>query len=545
MEHRPADSPDAQAARELLAGLIEQGRLMDVVGVFEAIQADFPSDPVLATMQAQVYLRLGRNEQAAALAAQALRLDPDDPTAARVLGFAHRIRGNHGEAAKAFMALHRRSPDLTDVASLLMEETAAAHGLDAARPIFEQAFSRSHDRSLAMSWAKVQFAAGRDTGLPAGAVAAEVMSVPAWVARAGQKLDVVGERETTPFQAPPIFGETSEPGPKLNVPGYVIYATSLSGATIFSRSGFILMPDGAILSDAFSDERFGRFMLFPHDKTVVAHKGGRVLLDTGQDPPGEIEAGIMLSGWASDQFGHWVPEYLCRLSYLNRHHRFENLPIIVDAGMPPQHLEFLRLLVDNPIVEIPVGGALKVGELIVASPSTWFPVHMAPGHPVPSQNQGGFSTEGFRFMQGRIEAQFPAPAVHDRKLYMSRKSRSWRRPTNEDEICATLAARGFEIILAEDMTVAEQIMMYQAAEIVVAPNGSALLNAVFAPKDLTLILLQQRGLFNWGTYYALMGELGYDVTFFCTDDHTDQKHSDYSIPIPRLLEAIETLSSKP
>jgi capsular polysaccharide biosynthesis protein len=210
--------------------------------------------------------------------------------------------------------------------------------------------------------------------------------------------------------------------------------------------------------------------------------------------------------------------------------------------MPPQHLEFLRLLVSNPIVQIPLGGALRCAELIVASPSTFFPTHMTPDHEVPPENQGGFSIEGFRFMQRQIEQRLPPPAVHDRKLYLSRKSRTWRRIVNEDEICATLAAHGFEILLPEEMTVEEQVRMYQGAKMVVAPNGSAVLNAVFAPKDLKLILLSQRGLFNWGTYYGLMQELGYDVTFFCGDDETDQKHADYSIPVARLLEAIEALT---
>ena len=81
----------------------------------------------------------------------------------------------------------------------------------------------------------------------------------------------------------------------------------------------------------------------------------------------------MLSGWSSEHFGHWVPEYLCRLIYMVDHPRFAELPIIVDAGMPPQHLEYLRLVAPNPLVEIPLGGSLRCGELIVASPSTFFP----------------------------------------------------------------------------------------------------------------------------------------------------------------------------
>jgi capsular polysaccharide biosynthesis protein len=114
---------------------------------------------------------------------------------------------------------------------------------------------------------------------------------------------------------------------------------------------------------------------------------------------------------------------------------------------------------------------------------------------------------------------------------------------NEDEISEALAARGFEILFPEDMSFEEQVRMYQAAKVVVAPNGSSLLNAIFAPKDLTLIILSQRGLFNQGTYYGLMRELGYDLTFLCGDEETDQKHANYSVPLPRLIAGLEALSA--
>ena len=55
-------------------------------------------------------------------------------------------------------------------------------------------------------------------------------------------------------------------------------------------------------------------------------------------------------------------------------------------------------------------------------------------------------------------------------------------------------------------------------------------------------MLSQRGLFNWGTYYGLMHDLGYDLTFLCGDS-ADGKHSDYSIPIPTLIQAVNEMSA--
>jgi capsular polysaccharide biosynthesis protein len=96
--------------------------------------------------------------------------------------------------------------------------------------------------------------------------------------------------------------------------------------------------------------------------------------------------------------------------------------------------------------------------------------------------------------------------------------------------------------LPETMSIADQIRMYQGASLVVAPNGSSLINAVFAPKNLKLLVLSQRGIFNWGTFYGLMRELDYDLTFFCSGQETDEKHADYSIDVPSLLAAIDSLA---
>ena len=546
MEHGPANpSPDPRAVRDGLTILIDQNRLPEAQGRLRQARAAFPRDPGLATLDAFVCLRLGRSEPALEAATEALSLGSDDPMAALVLGTAQRNLGRHFQAAKALLAAHRALPDRVDAACMLIEETAAAYGLERARLAYDEVVGRLPDHGVMLCWARLLFDAGIDDGLPVGAVSAPAISIRTWVERAGSVLEFVGPQEIFPVEIPPVFGNPDTDRFKASVMGYVPYACTVRDATIFAKSSVILTSDGAALNDTIADERFGRFLDLPHDKAITRRRGQRLLLDVGQYRVTEIEAGVMLSGWVTEHFGHWVPEYLCRLSYLEHHPRFADVPIIVDNDMPPQHLEFLSLLVSNRIVQIAPDEALRCGELIVASPSTFFPVHLTPDHQVPPENQGGLPVGGFRYLQERVLRALPPSGAADRKLYLSRKSRTWRRPVNEDEISAALAAMGFEILFPEDMTLEAQIRMYQGAKVVVAPNGSSLLNAIFAPKDLTLLVLSQRGLFNWGTYYGLMRELGYDLTFFCGDEETDQKHASYAIPVPRLVAAIEALSGEP
>ena len=543
MEHEPSNpSEDAQAVREGLQLLIGQGRFKDAARLFRTVRPAFPQDAWLAATEAQVCLQLSLADQAAEAAADALTLGSDDPQTVLALGLGRRSQGRHAEAAEALLIAHRRLPDHVEASRALVEETAAAHGIDRARPIFAEVFARLPDHSIAVAWARLLFDAGLDDEMPPGVVSAPAMSVPTWIAEAGASLDFVGEREIIPVEDPPIYGEPDTPRFRSGVPGYIPYACSLPGATLFAKSSLVLTHDGAVLNDTLADERFGRWLDLFQDPTVLARRDQRLLLDVGRYRVREIEAGVMLSGWVSEHFGHWVPEYLCRLSYLVNHPRFTELPIIVDDDMPVQHLEYLSLVVPNPIVSIAAGEALRCGELVVASPSTFFPTHLTADHQVPPENQGGLSVGGFRFLQTEVSKRLPPPATRDRKLYLSRKSRSWRRLLNEDQVSEALAARGFEVLYPEDMSVEEQVRMYQGAKLVVAPNGASLLNAIFAPKEMTLIALSQRGLFNWGTFYGAMRELGYDLTFFCGEGDPDQKHANYSVPLPLLIEAIESLS---
>lgn len=59
------------------------------------------------------------------------------------------------------------------------------------------------------------------------------------------------------------------------------------------------------------------------------------------------------------------------------------------------------------------------------------------------------------------------------------------------------------------MTVGEQIDLFQQAQWIVEPNGSALLNLVFADTSTKLLVLTQPNLHNWGTFQGPMDALGY------------------------------------
>lgn len=69
--------------------------------------------------------------------------------------------------------------------------------------------------------------------------------------------------------------------------------------------------------------------------------------------------------------------------------------------------------------------------------------------------------------------------LHSRRLYISRENCIGRKVVNEPELLATLAPLGFEKILPETMSVAEQIAAFSQADIIVGPQGASFTNAFF------------------------------------------------------------------
>lgn len=536
---------DGASLGEQLGAAINQGRFREASDLLARMPAAMADNADLMCLRAFVALQLGREAEAAELARKALAANPAAPTMHLVLGQALRGLGRREEAAAALLAAHREAPEEHATAVMLLEEAVAAYGLDGARPVYDEVAARQ-DRRLQLAWAKLAFRAGRTDALPAGVGTAEVMPVRDWLSSHGARPQFEGEREIIPIETPPVFGAPHEPDTYQGVEGYAPYAASLPDATIFAGSSLVFAPDGPALNDTFADPRYGRFLGMRFDPIVFDRDERRVLVDLDGVSLMQLEAGVMLSGWTSNHFGHWVPEFLCRLAYLEQHPRFAELPIIVDAGMPPQHLEYLQLLVSNPIVELPPKHALRCGELVVGSPSTFFPADLTPDHTVPPEHQGGLPLGGFRYLQARIAERLPpTPSAPRRKLYLSRKNRQWRLTVNEAEIAAAMAARGFEVLFPEDMSFEQQVRMFQSAGVVVAPGGSSVLNAIFAPEDVKLLILAQQNLFNWGTYYGLMRKLGYDLTMICGEAVGDpgKKQADFSVPVDHLLAALDALGA--
>lgn len=85
--------------------------------------------------------------------------------------------------------------------------------------------------------------------------------------------------------------------------------------------------------------------------------------------------------------------------------------------------------------------------------------------------------------RGRVPAGFTSP----RHIYVSREKAMWSRVANEREVQEVLRTLGVVSVVAEDLSIEEQILHFVGAELVVGALGSGLCNCLFQKRGGTLI----------------------------------------------------------
>lgn len=137
-----------------------------------------------------------------------------------------------------------------------------------------------------------------------------------------------------------------------------------------------------------------------------------------------------------------------------------------------------------------------------------------------------------RIATGEIDVD---PADYPDRVYVSRADADRRRVVNEDELVDALAEFGFERVVLSELPVAEQVALYAGADVVVAPHGAGLTNALFGV-DLTVLELFKRGDVR-GQYFQLMSICGFEYHY----ERCEPVRADIRVDVDRVRERIATV----
>ncbi len=193
----------------------------------------------------------------------------------------------------------------------------------------------------------------------------------------------------------------------------------------------------------------------------------RLRLPAVRDLPGL--SAVISTPEASTNYSHWMMDLLPRLDLLARAgfgpEKVDRY--LVNLGGAPYEAETLRLAGIPAEKLLPVTGAshFRCERVVTTSLRQHHWQRSLPAW-VP-----GF----LRRLAGLGEASVPGA----RRLYLTRRTASFRRVLNEDALAGMLAANGFEIIDPASLSVTEQAALFASAGVIVSPHSSAMTNLVF------------------------------------------------------------------
>lgn len=185
----------------------------------------------------------------------------------------------------------------------------------------------------------------------------------------------------------------------------------------------------------------------------------------------------VLAGLRNDIYFHWMLDVLPRwelLTLINLEYS-EIDYFVVDNRLPFQKETLKQLHIpENKQINVSQIPHLQARELIVPS----FPGCVA-----------WMSKWTCEFLQKHFLKNIDVHYSHRKRIYITRKLAKSRRILNEDTILNILQSYGFEVVILEALSVAEQAVLFSQAEVIISPHGSGLTNLVFCQPGTQVIEL--------------------------------------------------------
>lgn len=213
------------------------------------------------------------------------------------------------------------------------------------------------------------------------------------------------------------------------------------------------------------------------------HPSQHPILSSKKLPPIHFIDGkvVVLAGLTNNIYFHWMLDVLPRWELL----RLSNLDFsevdyfVVDNRLPFQKETLKQLQIpENQQINIREIQHLQATQLIVPS----FPGCVA-----------WMSKWTCNFLKQKflktIDVHLSQSKTQIKRIYITRKLAKSRRILNENAILNILQSYGFESVILESLSVAEQAVLFSQAEIIISPHGSGLTNLVFCQPGTKVIEL--------------------------------------------------------
>lgn len=205
-----------------------------------------------------------------------------------------------------------------------------------------------------------------------------------------------------------------------------------------------------------------------------------------------INKGILIACDHDNNYFHWLDESLPMVLFALAHNEFyRDYPLLIPAELHPNfkralHLILQKLGVNLEVFELKTNEIYKVRDLIVPSDLSRIldRYHGQEKNGTDIVLNPKYIQEVRRLLCANINN-----AHGTRKLYLTRRSGTYRKLLNETEIELYLLHHGFEIVDLAKVSFEYQQELFSQAKIIVAPTGATMTNMLLAPEETTFVVL--------------------------------------------------------
>ena len=286
-----------------------------------------------------------------------------------------------------------------------------------------------------------------------------------------------------------VFGPRFYPGGQetKTVTRPEIYYSLLESVTVVGGCNVIICNHEVVLYEEFEKADIDR-RKFESPLTPLVSKNRMILDSTNSSLV--IERGISLCGMGCENLYHWLFEYVARLKILEfADPKYASWPILVNEKLreTPQLVEILELYAPGrDYIFVKHGHRVHVSRLLQLSLLLWTPFHLKRKE-ICEVADCIISPLAVDFIRSKLI--LTGTKSHSKRIFLSRENFPGRRRINEKEVLELLKLFGFEVVYTENLTFAEQMAVFQSAEIIIGVTGAALSNIVFCKPGTTIICL--------------------------------------------------------
>lgn len=193
-----------------------------------------------------------------------------------------------------------------------------------------------------------------------------------------------------------------------------------------------------------------------------------------------LSKGVFLSGIFSENYYHFVFSVIAKTELLNVVPK--DVPLLVDNNVKKfeSYQSLLKICnTDNrEIIYLDLNVCYQVDNLYLISLPFFLAPNVYPGV-VDKPEYTQFDIETLQRFRNRILSNISENSNLPRRIFLSRKNASPRRPFNEVECQKFLEAYGFKTIYPEELTFEQQVQFFHNAEMIAGGSGAAFTNLLY------------------------------------------------------------------